>query len=253
MAKLKLVLDSLEDVDKDSRDLYVEKDGKFHLDVDGVEDTSSLKGALSKERKAREELQKTVRRWEKLGKSDEEIADLIEAAAKAEEDKANKAGEWDKLKAKMVAKHEADIKAERDKTAAMQKMLEHHLVDAAAATAIASAKGTPELLLPHVQRQVRVVEEHGEFSVKVVDARGEPRVNAKGDPLSIAELVSEMRQSEIFGRAFEGTGQSGSGTRPSNGGGGNPPVKRRSEFKDERERADFVNAHGVEAYRALPA
>jgi hypothetical protein len=75
MAKLKLVLDSIEGLDETTREMYVEKDGKFHLDVDGIEDTGGLKSALQKERKDRADLEKKVKRWEALGKTDEEIAD----------------------------------------------------------------------------------------------------------------------------------------------------------------------------------
>jgi hypothetical protein len=64
-----------------------------------------------------------------------------------------------------------------------------------------------------------VIEEDGDFKVQVVDASGNPRVNGKGEFLSIADLVGEMRQSEVFGRAFEPTGTTGSGaaTRPASG------------------------------------
>jgi hypothetical protein len=37
------------------------------------------------------------------------------------------------------------------------------------------------------------------------------------------------------------------------GGGGIPSNKRRSEFKTEKERAAFINEHGLDAYKALPA
>lgn len=52
---LKLVLDTVDDLPEDVRKEYKEKDGKFHLDVDGGiktnEDVTRLSGALQKERK----------------------------------------------------------------------------------------------------------------------------------------------------------------------------------------------------------
>ena len=98
---LKLTVDSVEGLDDATKALYQPKDGKFMLDVEGVEDTSALKGALQKERKAAETASKQVKRWEALGKSPEEIEELVAAQAKADEEKATKAGEWDKLRAIM--------------------------------------------------------------------------------------------------------------------------------------------------------
>ena len=81
--------------------------------------------------------------------------------------------------------------------------------------AIAAAKGSSALLLPHVRASVKVIEDNGDFKVQVVDTAGNPRVNGKGEFLTIADLVSEMRQSDIFGRAFEATGTTGSGAASS--------------------------------------
>jgi len=90
-----------------------------------------------------------------------------------------------------------------------------------------------------------------EFNVQVVDDKGDPRVNGKGEPLTIADLVAEMRGSEVFGRAFEVSGQSGSGKQPGNGAGG-AGVNRKSDFKSEKDRAAYVEKHGFESYKALP-
>lgn len=249
---LNLVVDKLDEIAEPLRGLYVEKDGKFQLDVADLpqpEDTSGLKTALQKERKAREALEKQVKGWQKLGKTEAEIEELLEAQTQAEAERAAKAGEWDKLRAQMNEKHATELKAKDEKLSTVESRLRAEIVDKAAVAAIAAAKGVPELLLPHVQRHVKVDEN---YNVQVVDAKGDPRVNGKGEPLTISDLVDEMKQTEIFGRAFEGSGHSGSGTRPVNNGGGNPQIKRRSEFKTEKDRAAFIDAHGIEAYRALP-
>lgn len=246
---LKLTVDSLDAVDEPLRALYEEAEGKFRLKVDGIEDTGGLKTALQKERADRAAYEKQVKAWQGLGKSPDEIKELLAAQTKAEEDKLNKAGEWDKLRAQMNEKHQADLKVKDETIGQMRKRLQAELVDAKAVSAIASAKGVPDLLLPHVQRFTKVDDD---FNVVVVDAKGDPRVNGKGEPLTIADLVSEMRASEVYGRAFEASGNTGGGTRPANGGGGNPQVKRKADLKDRKQRAEFVDKHGHEAYFALP-
>lgn len=259
---LKLIVDTLEEIDEKHRDLYELKDGKYHLIVEGLEDTTGLKTALRKEREARDALDKKVKAWERAGKTPEEIEELIAKAAEAEEEKLRSAGQWDKLKDQMNEKHAKEIKGLKDQIAAkdneigtVKKSLEAHLVDAQATAAIAANKGTAKLLLPHVQRHVRVIEKDGKYVTQVVDEKGDPRVDSKGNPLTIEQFVAEMRDDDVYGRAFEGNGQSGGGTPPGggNGGGGNPSKTRRSELKTEKDRADFIDAHGLDAYRSLPA
>lgn len=242
-----LIVDSIDAVPETLRDQYKEVDGKFRLDLDGYEDPSNLKSALQKEREAAKQAAKQVKAWESLGKSPEEIQELLQAQQQAEEDKLNKAGEWDKLKAQMNEQFSKEKQQLLDSLTAKERAIEKHLVDAQATAAIAELKGVPALLLPHVKASVRVVEEGGEYSVRVVDPSGNPRVNAQGEYLSIKDLVSEMRQSDIFGRAFEATGTTGSGT-PSNKGGGSDKAKKAAEMTSA-EKAKFIGDNGLDAWR----
>lgn len=49
---LPLITDNLDAVPEAQRGLYVEADGKFRLDVDGIEDTTALKTALERQKEA---------------------------------------------------------------------------------------------------------------------------------------------------------------------------------------------------------
>lgn len=206
-------VDAIDAVPEAQRGLYKESNGKFVLDVDGYEDPAGLKSALQKEREAAKNAAKQVQQWAGLGKTPEEISALVAAAEQAERDKLTKGGEWDKLKAQMQTAHQAELGKKDERINGLTKSLERRLVDADATAAIADAKGVPALLLPHVRMSTKVIEDGGEFVVRVVDAAGNPRVNGKGEFLSIADLVSEMRQSDVYGRAFEATGTSGSGAQ----------------------------------------
>lgn len=260
---LKLIVDKIEDVAEAFRDLYEPKDGKWHLKVEGIEDNTQIKADLRKATNEAATRRKAVEKWEKLGKTPEEIEELLTKLAKDEEDKLNQKGEWDKLRQQMVEKHTTEINSlkkiitDKDgEIAAMNTSLENHLVDSQLTAAIAEHKGIPTLLLPHAKKLVKVVkEENGTYTTKVMNEKGEPRVNAKGEPLPVSDLIQEMRSNEVFGRAFEGNGTSGSGTQPGGGNGGNntSPIKRRSEFKSEAERAAYVDQYSVEAYQKLPA
>ncbi|MGF6154024.1 hypothetical protein [Pseudomonas fluorescens] len=218
---LDLIVDSLDALPEAVRSLYVADGAKFKLDVSGLEDTSGLKSALEKERKAAREGEAQSKAWKSLGKTPEEIQALIDAQAKIEEESALKAGEFEKLRKLDLEKSQAEISRRDAEKAAMQKSLESHLIDAAAIAAIAQHKGSPELLLPHVKSATQVINDNGQYKTVIVDKEGNPRVNASGNPLSIQEFVSEMRGDAIYGRAFEASGANGSGKQPdSNSNGG---------------------------------
>jgi len=232
---IKGILDSLEGVHEAYRDLYEQgEDGKFRLkleDAESLVDVSGLKSALDKERKRARDFEKKL---SELGGVDaEEYRRLKEEAEAREREKAEKAGEWDKLKAKLAEKHQSEIETARRELDGMRKTLESHLVDAEAARAVAAARGVPDLLLPHVKSRVRVFEENGAYVVRAVDGKGEPRLkDADGNYLGIADVVAELRDSEVFGRAFEASGASGAGSK--GGGGAGSVTLTREQLKDPK-------------------
>ncbi len=247
---LKFQVDSLDGLDESVKALYSEKDGKFVLSVDGlpeIEDVSGVKSALEKERAERKKYEKKVKQWEALGKSDEEIRELLDAQKSVEEDRAKKAGEWDKLKAQMNADHDKKLGEKDSEITKRTSALEKYLIESAATSAIAAAKGVPALLLPHVMKHMKVVEEDGDFKAVVTNAKGEPRVDGKGEPLTVDALIAEMKADvNVFGRAFESSGSTGSGTRPNNTGGtpnntsGAP--KSFAEAKTDEEKVAYLKS-----------
>ena len=77
---LKAIVDSLDEVDAKYHDLYVEKDGKFHLQVEGIEHTpvvKNLKDEAAKSRIKARDAETALGKFNALGKTAEEIqADL---------------------------------------------------------------------------------------------------------------------------------------------------------------------------------
>lgn len=260
---IKLVVDKIDEIPEALRGEYVEKEGKFHLNAEGLPDVGKLQQGIEKERADRKkfesELKELKKTYEKIGKSPEEIQLLIERETKAEEERLERAGEWEKLKTQMNTKHEeaivaerAKIKAKDDEIGKMKSSLEAYIIDAQATAAIAAHKGEPLLLLPAVRNRIKVTEADGRYGVKVVDQKGDIMVNGKGDPLSISDLVAELKNDPVYGRAFDGSGSSGSGMRPSGSGAGPAHITKRSDFNNESERAAFINEYGLDAYKALP-
>jgi hypothetical protein len=244
-------VDSLEAVPEALRGFYGEADGKYVL-----EDVTSLRNSMKNAKRERDEARtkaKAVEQWERIGKSPDEIAELLADRERQELAKAEKAGEWDKLRAQMNDKHQAELKALREELDMTRKSQQQYIFNAEATAAIAAANGNTKLLLPLIRDHVKVEYEDGRAVTRVVDSKGERRVNANGEDMSIADLVAEMRQSDDYAQAFKASGQSGSGApanRTSGGAGGQ--VKRRSEMNFE-EKAAFIQANGQDGYLKLPA
>ena len=230
---LKAILDSLDDIDDGLKEHYrpgkAEEgtDGKFVLDAIPVggfalENVEGLKSALGKERTTRERLEKDVVKFKDLDPDRaraalEELEQLKAIDPTKEADKiAN--SKFEAAKAQLLEKHLDELGERDQRIGHLTKSVEELLIDAAATTALAEAKGSVELLLPHVRKHTKVKEVDGKFVVEVVDAAGNGRIaDGQGTPMDIKSLVAEMRQSDTFARAFDGEGQSGSGKVHDNG------------------------------------
>ena len=258
---LEMRIETLDGVPEALRPLYRENEGQFELTIDPseLEDlvAPNLKSALQKERqnaRTREREAKDLkRRLEVLGEEDpeamlQELNDLRE--------KANKSKDKDGTAVEQVRKQLQDefnktLKQKEDELAALQTQLTGLLVDSAATAAISELKGVPKLLLPHVNRMTQVVKEDGKYQVRVLNDKGEHRVNKNGDYMAIKELVAELRNDDVFARAFDGDGASGGGIPPNGSRGGGAATKKRSTMAVD-EKSAYIAEHGMDKYLSLP-
>lgn len=133
----------------------------------------------------------------------------------------------EKIKAEVAATFTTQLKDKDTQLTAMGTTLSRHLISAEATRAIAAEKGVPELLMPHINSQVKVVRNGEEYSVAVVDKDGDARISGvTGQPMTIVDLVKEMKATTVFGRAFESTVAAGGGARP--GPGTRTPTSQRA-------------------------
>ncbi len=218
-------VDAIDAVPEPFRGLYVplpEDQGvgfTYHPEFSGH--VNGLTSALEKERKTNKEVRAQITAWKALGDSPEVIAakltELQEAATKGKENQPN----WDKLKGDLEAGYSKKLIEKDTEIKTMRSTVERHLVDNEATVALSEAKGSVALLLPHVKQYTRVIEESGAYVVRVVDKDGDPRGNHSGGFMTIKDLVAEMKGSEVFGRAFEASGNTGGG-KPAAKSGGTP-------------------------------
>ena len=244
------------------RNEYTEKDGKFFLAVDPVEgytleNVDGLKTSLGKERTQVATLQTNLAKFKDLDPDAArqamiELEELRAIDPKKEADKIV-ATKFETAKTQLVAKHNQDLAARDERIKKLSGTIENLLVDSVASTVIAEAKGSIELLLPHVRRSTRVTEKDGAFQVEVIDKEGNTRIgDSKGTPMSIKDLIADMRNSETFGRAFEGDGTTGSGKRPGTSGGGTPTGGLKRSTMTPEQKREYQQKHGQTAFLKLP-
>jgi hypothetical protein len=151
----------------------------------------------------------------------DEYKTLKTQAEEAERKRLEAVGDWKAREAQLLEKVGKDIEAKESRIKALESYRERMLVDAKATEALAAAKGSIKVLLPHIKAHIRVVEEDGEATVHIVDDKGNVRIgDSKMNPMTIAQFVEEMKSDPEFARNFEGSGSSGGGATKSNAGGG---------------------------------
>lgn len=134
-------------------------------------------------------------------------------ASKADKDAIRES--LNKQKTEMERSKSEAISAKDEEIKGMQGSLERYLLTSSATSAIAAQKGDPELLMPFVRQQTKVVKlDNGDYAARVVDADGEIRYNGKGNPMEVSELVESMKADAKYGRLFDADVPSGGGTPP---------------------------------------
>lgn len=231
---LKLILDKIEDAPEALRGEYTEKDGKFHLNVDGLEDTSGLKKALETERRTARDLEKKVKRWEALGKSDEEIAQLLKDHEEAERKKAEADGDHAKILKQHQdkwAKEKADLEAELNAARASERGA---IIGTSIMAALTKANVTEEgadLLPDRLASRVKFETKDGARVIRIMQADGETPMagSGKDGAATFDDLVKEAVQK--WPSLFKGSGRTGSGTPPNGAGGAGKKTMSRAEFE----------------------
>lgn len=151
----------------------------------------------------------------------EEYKALKSAAAKAEEERLRKEGDFDKWRQQMQDERDrllGEAQAERDKAFSQR---DSYVQRTEVIANIAKADGIADLLEPHVMAQTKVFVTDNGPVVKVVDKEGHPRINGQtGKELTLADLLSEMKESDVFAPAFRGSRATGGGANGSAGNGG---------------------------------
>lgn len=209
---------------------YVERDGKFYLEVttvDGValEDVKGLKTTIETLRGNERKLTKT------LETAQVKYKDIDPEEARNAIKKYDEVKNWDgntkiaeaveASKRELVKAHKKEVETLEEDLADTQTQLTDAIVNTKIVEALQKEEGSVELLLPHVKKHVRMVKNSaGKWMPEVINDANEPRVgDSEGNPMTITQYIQEMKTQKTFAAAFPGANSTGSGGSGSSEGG----------------------------------
>jgi hypothetical protein len=207
---LKFQLDTLEGVDESVKTLYVEKDGKFVLGIEGLPQPEDVSGLKSKV----QELLDEKKAADKARKEAEDQARLDR------EDAARKSGNVEELErswSEKYARREAELNGMLESERGTLSTQIRDLTVGRTATDIASSlaiPGSAEALLPHIERRLSVEQRDGKPVVVVLDKQG------KLSAATLDELKAEFANNTAFAPLIAGSKASGGGASGAGNGGG---------------------------------
>src|SRR3990167_3573196 len=216
-----LDVDTLDQVPAEWQGLYVEKDDKSGFKVNDKHpifvSLSGIHGTLKKQRKDMDDLKTKYKNVDlsalkDYGEDVEAIAAGIQAKLQSEREEGakSKGADVEKIKGALAQQHSKGVDGYKSREKALRLTVEDLLVTQQASTGLMGHKGDP-LLMPHVVKQIKVVEEDGKFRAMVVDTEGSQRYDGTGQPMSIPGLISEMKGDKQFARFFESAAEGGGG------------------------------------------
>lgn len=226
--KLKKKVKSLDEVQEQYRDLYVEKDGEFILEVDGEEDTGALKRAKDHEKKRRQDAEQKARDLE------EQMADIQEQLDALQD----KGGDKDTsgIEKKWQDKYSKREKELTDQIDSLGKEINTLLIDNVADQIAADLSDSPAVLRPHVRQRLTVERVDGKAVTRVKDLDGELSA------MTLDELKSEFQSNNDFASVIRGSKGSGSGASGGQGGQGGKPQKPDFTKATPKEKAAYLKA-----------
>jgi len=235
---LKSVLESLDGLPEDIKKEYTEKDGKFYLNIEGLDEhpgVGALKRAKDHEKALRKKAEEKAEELERqVQAKDSEIEGLRTGAVPKDDVNALKQSYEAKLKAKEDEFNERFGK--------LNSLVEKHMLDGKALEIATEISTVPALLAPHIRSRLKLEEVNGELSISVLDPTGKPSA------ASLDDLRKEVLSNKNFAPILIGSKASGGGASGGSGGGG---ASKKLPEMTEAERKQFAKDDPEGFRRAL--
>lgn len=246
---LKMILDTLDGLSDELKAFYTEQDGKFHLQVEGGEDTGALKRAKEHEKNLR------VAAERERDEARASVATLTTErdTAITERDTARSEKGTDVQALETSWQHKVDTEktkretTERELTAEIERLL----VTNEAIRLAAEISTVPELFTDVIAKRLKSEKgADGKYFTRVLDAAGQPSA-ATVDELKQELLANDKYAAIIISGKGSGGGAGGSGS------GGGAGEKKWLEYSDaelvELRKTDKAKYDRLKAAHEAPA
>lgn len=249
---------NIEAVPEKFRGLYVEKNGAYVF-----QDPAVIARSMEHAKRERDDARKkasSISKWERLGKTPEEVEELLRATEEAEAKKAEEAGDFTKVLKQHQDKWEksrSELEAELNAARASEReaIITNSLMSSLSKNGV-TEEGI-DLLPDRLAARIQFKLQDGRRVITVTQPDGQTPMIGGGPngEATYDDLVKEAMSK--WPSLFKGSGVSGSGATPSNsvGGAGKKITKadlKATDAATRKARATFVDTYGLEAYNALP-
>ena len=272
---LAVAVESLDDIAEWLRGEYEEANGRFVLKLEGIDSHPSVVGLKTNHDRLRKEVADTKAKLRKLDGLDpekyqqmtsqiEELQEQLETLKSAQGNGGGGRGAEEDIERRVqraiekIRKEHANevqalstklstVETERKALSVWQK---EQTVTRAVEAAIIKAGVRPDAIPFAVDRGLKVFKLSDENKIVAEDEDGVTRTGKDGvKPLTPLEwATADLFQEAPFLFPSSGGGGAGGGAGNKRFGG----IATKEDFKSEKEEADFMVNHGVEAYRNLP-
>lgn len=230
---LKALLDNVDTLPEDVKKEYKKgDDGKFHLDVDGIDDHPAVKGLKSAMVNAKAERGTAQTALATLQTELQGVRDQLDELHRGNVPK----GDVKKLEEswqKKLTDRETELMGKITKlTGAVDK----NVRQAEASRLAAEVFLNPTVGLPHILGRLKVEEDGDNFVVKILDAAGQPSAATMDD------FKKELLQNKDLAPILRGTRASGGGAGGGGGGGAQGDKDLDKTTASPRQLADSIKA-----------
>lgn len=230
---LKAVLQNLDGVPESLRGEYKEQDGKFYLDIDGIDDHHSVGALVRAKGYEKENARKANEKVTQLTSDLEKVQDELNELRKNGIPK----GDVEKLEQSYKTKYEAKEKELNERITSLTSSLETHLLDGQAtklATELAAKPEYIDLLMPHIRGRMKLEGgTDGKQIVRILDKDGSPSA------LTMDDLKKELQGNKAFAAVLTGSKASGGGAGGGQGGGATHRSNKKFGELSEAERIEW--------------
>jgi hypothetical protein len=209
---MRIVFASMDEVPEHLKNQVKTVDGQIVLEGDGAD------GILAKNK----ELLENNRIYKEVYDKWKDLKDTNPAQAKAAlEQLESIAAERKKMEAAIQSAvqensktWEAKVKTVETERETYKTSLEERIIDADLTGVVTKLDGDPFFVVPKLRGNVKAVLENGKYVAKVIDPKTNmPRLNAKGEQMTLEELAAEAKADKQFSSVFKAPAASGSGTQ----------------------------------------